>query len=456
MSSTEEKQARRREYQREYRETNRERDRDRNREQSRERVRRWRKANPEVAKARAREFYAASPKRALALENTRLRRKAKPRATKNLPRAELTPEELAIERARDKTKYRGTCSKCGKRVALSKSNRAEITCRDCRRGMAVAEFLPKACEQCGKTYTPRFKKAKNRAPQRFCSASCRSTWINLNVTHSSKPQLTPQQKRDRDKSRALARSRKRQAMLNAAPWDGVTDWAIKERDKWMCRMPICLFGSRRIYRSRKNPDPRSSSVDHILPLSLGGDDTQWNKRAAHLGCNMARSNDPDDQMLLPFGADPDGALRWHQPKRTRTCGVCCEPLPKGKTTCDLHMSVWFIACATCGRPVTCHGRVRRRFYCSRPECRRSGAVQSHVSRIKQRPAHLRGLEAQSMHDEGMTWDEIADRLGYSRGTSAATAAARATGQRSKTRTIPYERQPRLEQTIRTAGGKYAG
>lgn len=38
------------------------------------------------------------------------------------------------------------------------------------------------------------------------------------------------------------------------------------------------------------PDPQSASIDHITPLSLGGQHTMENARAAHLRCNIVRGN----------------------------------------------------------------------------------------------------------------------------------------------------------------------
>lgn len=50
---------------------------------------------------------------------------------------------------------------------------------------------------------------------------------------------------------------------------------------WLCPHPIDL--------TLTHPHPRSFSVDHIIPLVLGGDPlARANVRAAHLDCNMKR------------------------------------------------------------------------------------------------------------------------------------------------------------------------
>ena len=34
--------------------------------------------------------------------------------------------------------------------------------------------------------------------------------------------------------------------------------------------------------------PLSASMDHVIPLKLGGEDSEGNIRLAHLGCNLRR------------------------------------------------------------------------------------------------------------------------------------------------------------------------
>jgi len=107
-----------------------------------------------------------------------------------------------------------------------------------------------------------------------------------------------------EEARARKRHRARQRhRAHQLTYDGVSDEQILRRDGWRCRMDVCLYRSRRINPEYKYPDQRSASIDHVLPLSLGGDDTEYNRRAAHLGCNMARGQGrPGESMPLCFDA----------------------------------------------------------------------------------------------------------------------------------------------------------
>jgi hypothetical protein len=58
---------------------------------------------------------------------------------------------------------------------------------------------------------------------------------------------------------------------------------VFERDNWACW--ICCES---VDPKREWPDPLSASVDHIEPISQGGEHSYANTRLAHLGCNSAR------------------------------------------------------------------------------------------------------------------------------------------------------------------------
>lgn len=71
---------------------------------------------------------------------------------------------------------------------------------------------------------------------------------------------------------------------------------IYERDRWICG--ICR---KRISRMLTFPHPRSVSLDHVVPLSQGGQHSRANSRSAHLECNVARNNRGGNEQLALLG-----------------------------------------------------------------------------------------------------------------------------------------------------------
>jgi len=96
-------------------------------------------------------------------------------------------------------------------------------------------------------------------------------------------------------TRKLAQSRARR-LRHAQTWDGISDEKILERDRWRCGICRKMIG-----KTFRWPHPRSASVDHVIPLSQGGDDTAANKRAAHLACNCGRMNRGGGEQLAMIG-----------------------------------------------------------------------------------------------------------------------------------------------------------
>jgi len=141
---------------------------------------------------------------------------------------------------------------------------------------------------CEEPYVP---KPMHRPDQRWCSKSCAQAWRN-----GARPPYVKGAAAQRTRDLAQARARR---LRRAESWDGITDEEILERDGWRCQIPGCK--RRPIRRDLKYPHPRSKSIDHIIPLSLGGDDTAVNKRAAHLGCNLARGNKAGEEQVALFG-----------------------------------------------------------------------------------------------------------------------------------------------------------
>lgn len=124
------------------------------------------------------------------------------------------------------------------------------------------------CAACGKVRT-----VKAGMPNRFCSAAC---WYEHGLERSS-----PEQR----KENAAAARRKRYAAMRGRKSESYTLAEIGERDGWRCG--IC---GRKVGKRLRWPHVRSASIDHIVPISLGGDDVRANVQLAHYGCNASKNN----------------------------------------------------------------------------------------------------------------------------------------------------------------------
>lgn len=206
------------------------------------------------------------------------------------------PAEERLHRAGDhglcssETSGHGTCSECGKTVQVTRTSAPpeRRRCRECQQARPRTGQLPaRTCELCRESYVPRYPPKAGRQ-QRFCSKSCKRAWENGARPPYSKRIVTGMARKT--ELRRIRIQRRRET------WDGVTDAEIFERDRWRCG--IC---GQRIGKSLKYPHPRSKSVDHVVPLVAGGDDTAANKRASHLDCNRRRGHRGGDEQLAMIG-----------------------------------------------------------------------------------------------------------------------------------------------------------
>ena len=91
------------------------------------------------------------------------------------------------------------------------------------------------------------------------------------------------------------RCRKRKALRLGVGHEPYTNNYIFNRDRWTCQ--LC---GEKINKRLKWPNPRSKSLDHIMPLSKGGNDSPTNVQASHLRCNMSKHAVNKGQLRL-FG-----------------------------------------------------------------------------------------------------------------------------------------------------------
>ena len=135
--------------------------------------------------------------------------------------------------------------------------------RDLRKRIRKGKQRPihqRNCKGCADAF------ATKRKEQLYCSIECRK-WM-----------------RDQMK-RETARLR------------GESKWSAANRPTWKAKIFYKNDGQCQLCHSPidlrlKSPDPMSFSIDHIVPVSLGGTHTQATLQSSHLLCNSKRGNKP--------------------------------------------------------------------------------------------------------------------------------------------------------------------
>lgn len=95
----------------------------------------------------------------------------------------------------------------------------------------------------------------------------------------------------------ILNQKRRAHKRGAAETTSVCPRQIFERDKWQCH--IC---GEAIDKFLVFPDVGSATVDHLVPVSFGGEHSVHNVKAAHFGCNARRGNRGEFQTMLLIAA----------------------------------------------------------------------------------------------------------------------------------------------------------
>lgn len=114
---------------------------------------------------------------------------------------------------------------------------------------------PFECGECGVIVVLEYGDTNRR----YCSSLCADRSTNRNAYHRRK---------------ARRASGKREAIYRAY---------ICSRDKWRCH--IC---GKKVNGKLKNPHPKSATLDHVIPLAVGGTHEKKNIKLAHMICNATK------------------------------------------------------------------------------------------------------------------------------------------------------------------------
>lgn len=135
-----------------------------------------------------------------------------------------------------------------------------------QRAVANCAIPARPCRECGIEFEPEYGSKRRK----FCSLRCAKRSINR-----------IQRKRER-------------ARLRTLKVEAVDPTKVFDRDGWRCH----LCGRKTPRRLRGTYHDRAPQLDHILPLSCGGEHSYANTACACKACNAAKGGMPMGQLML--------------------------------------------------------------------------------------------------------------------------------------------------------------
>lgn len=182
------------------------------------------------------------------------------------------------------------CPDCGKRFkAISRSGK--YRCADCRRNHGHG-LRNHTCQRCGAAWRGR---RKNGLYCPGCRATAQSRPIAFCIVCGDNfKQYFPgwrccsracSRKNDQKSRNLYHRELNRHHREVKKAGERFSPFEIFDRDGWTCQ--IC---GKAVDRNAKAPNPKSATIDHIIPVSKGGEHSRRNVQCAHLSCNSRRGN----------------------------------------------------------------------------------------------------------------------------------------------------------------------
>lgn len=177
----------------------------------------------------------------------------------------------------------------------SRANARETATAARRLASAAAALLPVQCPTCGELFV------RSARQQRYCTPICRpySTVAGPRVCNGCGKELPPGRGRCdpcKEQTRKAAKRRKRRAekaRRRGVLHEPYTLAEIAERDGHKCQ--LC---KKRVPMDKAVPHPLAPTIDHVLPIARGGDDTRANVQLAHFECNWRKGDGGTQQLAL--------------------------------------------------------------------------------------------------------------------------------------------------------------
>jgi hypothetical protein len=200
------------------------------------------------------------------------------------------------------------CAECGNKIVQPEKGRPRRFCSDiCKRRSNNRKVRrqqaplrdsapePRSCVHCGEMFSPRnrnrvycyngwcresaYRERKASGAARRVVAhdvNCGECGATFTAKHPS-ARWCSKDCANRHWGRVRARQRRK---ASTADYE---DREIFERDGWRCH--LC---GKKVSRSTSRVHPEGATIDHIVPLSCGGDDVASNVATAHWRCNAIK------------------------------------------------------------------------------------------------------------------------------------------------------------------------
>lgn len=157
------------------------------------------------------------------------------------------------------------------------------------RARRMTPMTDKPCGACGAAFSPR------RRAQRWCSRKCKDVGLGAAFRASGRRANLSPAAAERQRLSWQAKNRRRRAAKKGGASEPYTLAEIAERDGrscGLCGAPVPM--------DAKVPDLLAPTIDHIVPIALGGDDTCGNVQLAHFRCNSVKGARGIDR-VAPMG-----------------------------------------------------------------------------------------------------------------------------------------------------------
>lgn len=154
-------------------------------------------------------------------------------------------------------------------------------CLTCRRARMKGEVRSR-CQECDAEFV-----VKPGRTGVFCSLSCRGV-AGSRAAHLARwgvvvSKIPPEERHASRRAKDRLKCARRRMRLSGVVVDIVDPDVVFERDGWRCH--IC---HKSVDRRLSGRDRMGPTLDHLIPLSAGGEHSYANTALAHRSCNSSR------------------------------------------------------------------------------------------------------------------------------------------------------------------------